>query len=167
MLHRSRVAHGTTARRAPGFTLVEMMAVILIMALLIGVGVSMLGKAKDNARATITRDTAKQIAESWGLYLNQNAGWPAVIPATAETEPVHSMQTNLVAGFELKEEEKVSGLRDSWGSLYSLWFDIGDTGYDGQIEHPYESGTFIKAPIVVISPGKDKSLGTRDDIVVY
>jgi len=158
-----------------GFTLIEMLAVIAVIGILIGVGSFTFGKAKDNARSALTRDTAKQIVNAWGLYQQTQYEWPASIPSTAETVPLTSLVSNLVSNFELKLEERTSGLKDSWGSLYSIWFDMD---YDGQIildpnpftSHPSFKGEpilTIKGPVLVASPGKDRILGTQDDIIVH
>jgi type II secretory pathway pseudopilin PulG len=152
-----------------------MLIVIMIIGILIGVGAFTFGKAKDNARSALTRDTAKQIVDSWTLYQQTKYEWPASIPSSAETTALPSLVSNLVSTFELKLEEKMSGLKDSWGSLYSIWLD---TDYDGQIildpnpftAHPSFQGQTkltIKGPVLVASPGKDKILYTRDDIIVH
>ncbi len=165
----------TTGRGSAGFTLLEMLIVIMIIGILIGVGAFTFGKAKDNARSALTRDTAKQIVDSWTLYQQTKYEWPASIPSSAETTALPSLVSNLVSTFELKLEEKMSGLKDSWGSLYSIWLD---TDYDGQIildpnpftAHPSFQGQTkltIKGPVLVASPGKDKILYTRDDIIVH
>jgi prepilin-type N-terminal cleavage/methylation domain-containing protein len=165
----------TTGRSSAGFTLLEMLIVIMIIGILLGVGAFTFGKAKDNARAALTRDTAKQIVDSWALYQQTKYEWPTSIPSSAETTALLSLASNLVSNFELKLEEKTSGLKDSWGTLYSIWLD---TDYDGQITlpsnpfpgHPsYQDPPplIIKGAVLVASPGKDKILGTRDDIIVH
>jgi prepilin-type N-terminal cleavage/methylation domain-containing protein len=163
-----------------GFTLIEMLAVIAVIGLLLSVGAFTFGRAKDNARAALTRDTARQIVDSWTLYQQTKYEWPASIPPTASATPLQSWASNLVSSvdpklFDLKLEEKTSGLKDSWGSLFSIWFD---TDYDGQIifdPNPFTSQPSfkdqpiltIKGPVLVASPGKDKILYTQDDIIVH
>ena len=165
----------TTGRGSAGFTLLEMLIVIMIIGILLGVGAFTFGKAKDNARSALTRDTAKQIVDSWTLYQQTKYEWPTSIPLSAGTTPLPSLSSNLVSNFELKLQEKTSGLKDSWGTLYSIWFD---TDYDGQIildpnpfiAHPSYAGQtplIIKGAVLVASPGKDKILGTRDDIILH
>jgi prepilin-type N-terminal cleavage/methylation domain-containing protein len=158
-----------------GFTLVEMLAVIAVIGILLGIGAFTFGKAKDNTRNALARDTARQIVDSWGLYQQTKYEWPASIPATAGKTPLQSWASNLVSHFELKLEERTSGLKDSWGSLFSIWFD---TDYDGQIildpnpftAHPIfkdQAILTVKGAVLVASPGKDKILYTQDDIIAH
>lgn len=60
-----------------GFTLIEMVAVILIIGLLVGVVSSGLNSARENAWRTRARDTARQLVDAWNLYLLDNREFPA------------------------------------------------------------------------------------------
>ena len=59
-----------------GFTLVEMIAVILIVAILIGVVSAGLNTARENVWRTRARDTARQLVDAWNLYLLDNRAFP-------------------------------------------------------------------------------------------
>lgn len=161
-----------------GFSLLEMLVVVALIAILLGISTSILSGMKEKARAAVTRDAAKQLAEAWTRHLQVRGEWPASIQASPENNEVkadsaHLKILNLMSNgqpslgyyfLEVKEKEKKEGLKDSWGSVLSLWFD---TDYNGQLPHPTKPGEMVKAAVVVASPGKDKQLGTNDDIVVY
>lgn len=174
--------------RSSGFTLIEMIVVAALIAVLLSVSVGMLAGMKEKARASVTRDTAKQIAESWTRHLQTLGEWPPEILARASetpsgfitTSPDHLMWLNKMdkAGndgkpglgyyfLEAKEKERAEGLKDSWGNLFHVWFDVD---YDGQIRHPAspdDDPYYIKAAVVVFSKGADKDSPTKDDILVY
>jgi len=174
-----------------GFTLIEMIVVILLIAILLGISTGMLATAKERARASVSRDTAKQIADAWVRHLHTVGEWPtAVVENTDETQyletkAAHLAMLNRMSGgnpadgyyfLELKQQEKDEGLKDSWGSYFLVFLD---KNYDGQIPYPSmgeaagsedeeeEEVAWIKAAAVVLSIGKDKTPGTKDDILVF
>lgn len=59
-----------------GFTLVEMVAVVLILSLLIGVSSAAISGARRTAMRTHSRDTARQLAASWAQYLMDQGAFP-------------------------------------------------------------------------------------------
>jgi prepilin-type N-terminal cleavage/methylation domain-containing protein/prepilin-type processing-associated H-X9-DG protein len=61
-------------RRARGFTLVELLVVIGIIALLISVLLPALNKARQAAKSTVCLTNLRQMGTAWELYLNQNKG---------------------------------------------------------------------------------------------
>ncbi len=166
------------APRRRGFSLLEMLVVVALIGLLLGISTSILAGMKEKARGTVTRDTAKQLAEAWTRHLQALGEWPDAIRNASETsafsaDSAHLKILNRMSGntpsmgyyfLETKEKERTEGLKDSWGHLFSLWFD---TDYDGQVPNPAKAGQQIKAAVVVASPGKDGKMGTNDDIVVY
>src|SRR2546421_7366539 len=52
-----------------GFTLVELLVVIATIALLIGLLIPVLGRAKEAARAAACQANLRSIYSGWGLYL--------------------------------------------------------------------------------------------------
>ena len=161
------------APRRRGFSLLEMLVVVALIGLLLGISTSILAGMKEKARGTVTRDTAKQLAEAWTRHLQALGEWPDTILDFPTSDSAHLKILNRMSGdtpslgyyfLETKEKERDEGLKDSWGNLFSLWFD---TDYDGQVPHPAKPSETIKAAVVVASPGKDGKMGTNDDIVVY
>jgi prepilin-type N-terminal cleavage/methylation domain-containing protein len=161
-------------QRRYGFSLLEMLVVVALMTLLLGISTAVLSGMKEKARAAVSRDTAKQFAEAWTRYLQTYGEWPETIESGSDGTKVEATASHLKllnkkqTFFDTKERERSSGaksgLRDSWGNMFAIWFD---TDYDGQLENPFDSEVIVKAAVVVASPGKDGKYGTKDDIVVY
>ena len=59
-----------------GFTLVEMLVVILIIGVLMTVSANAFINIRENARKTRASMMAKQLAEAWNLYALQNGFFP-------------------------------------------------------------------------------------------
>jgi prepilin-type N-terminal cleavage/methylation domain-containing protein/prepilin-type processing-associated H-X9-DG protein len=73
---------GPTIRRG-GFTLIELLVVVAIIALLIAILLPSLGKARENANATVCATHLRQIAQANLMYIDQNGG--AMIPDEIDT----------------------------------------------------------------------------------
>lgn len=65
------------ARRKAGFTLVEMLAVLMILAILMGVVSSAISAARRSAMRTYSRDISRQLVIAWTAYLNDQGSFPA------------------------------------------------------------------------------------------
>ena len=70
-----------------GFTLVELLVVIGIVALLVGVLMPALGAARAQARAVACLSNVRQIAVAAQMYVNENKRYVTFVPAAGPTEP--------------------------------------------------------------------------------
>ncbi len=130
----------TLPRNSPsGFTLIEMLIVLAIIALLMGAATIGVAHAKEQAYKTRTRDTARQICQAWNLYLIDNHQFPeAGLLEKDGNEYVTSRKSleTLNAGkkyLEIAEEEAEDGLLDHWGNLFRFRLD---DDYDGKVKNP-------------------------------
>jgi len=67
-------------KRKNGFTLVELLVVVSIIALLISILVPALGRARELARQVSCTANVSAIAKGWALYANDNRGAPPILP---------------------------------------------------------------------------------------
>lgn len=99
-----RLVHSRRAPRPRGFTLVELLVVIGIIALLISILLPSLARARAAARAVACLSNLKQIGVGFQIYANEFKGvWPK--PATPMTNPARWWHKDfiypIVAGGEL------------------------------------------------------------------
>ncbi len=55
-------------KRVPGFTIIELLVVISIISLLIGILLPAVGKARDNARVSVSRSNLRQLGVAMHSY---------------------------------------------------------------------------------------------------
>ena len=148
----ARTSNGQTDQRAngqtptivkpqSGFTMVEMVAVVLILSLLIGISSTAISGARRTAMRTHSRDIVRQLANSWTSYVTDQGSFPDenkfkgsvgdLIPASAYN-----------IGALLNTQYMADGKTPYSGSLVYL---------RGQVKNPVVGGEVITASAVGVS----------------
>jgi len=171
-----------------GFTLIEMVAVLLILALLSAAITGGLSKARARAWRTQSRETCRQLSQAWNLYLTDERAFPADLgnaqKVKALYENIRYVSEGTASGrvyVELTDKEKESeknggGLRDHWKQL--IYFSL-DTDYNGMVENPHPEVFIeeddeeklkkfknVRASSIVWSEGDPRRAGRRDNPIV-
>ncbi len=61
--------------KSAGFTLVELLVVVAIIALLVSILLPALGQARENAKRVVCMNSQRQLGFAWIFYAEDNAGW--------------------------------------------------------------------------------------------
>ncbi len=128
-------------RNKLGFTLIEIMAVVIIMGLLMGIVGTAIFSQLDTARVNTTRAQVKQLESALAFYQMDNGRFPTteqglsalVKPPTSAPEPRNYRAGGYLQGGKVPE--------DAWGNPYQYempgtnntqGFDLWSLGADGQ-----------------------------------
>ena len=168
--------------RRVAFTLIELLAVMLIICFLIAAIGSAYMHARKVAWKEKARDTGRQLAAAWNIRLADDHEFP--ITALVDTTPVNetgetvrdvdfdTTPTNMVilnvninnrTYFEQNADQRVNGLRDKWKQLFHVRLDAN---YSGKIAHPVLTGTVVRANVIVWSDGARPGV-PKEAIVVW
>lgn len=152
--------------RRSGFTLAEMLAVVAIIGILAAVTVGATFKHRNTAWEQKARDTTRQIAQAWTLYLVDFREFPSDIAklddneakgkaieyiAPIEYETDEDRLKNKKYEYdddyhgkvylEITDSEREKGLKDHWGEIFHFALD-GD--YDSKLKSPAPSASHLK-----------------------
>ncbi len=139
-LGRNTLVGRSRTRGRGGFSLLEMMLVVLIIGILMGVVVISMSGQTDAVRQTATTAKMKQIKTALEGYLGQYGTYP----------PTEMSLTPLATGVS-KQLDRVP--LDEWKSAFFYAFP----GTSGNAERPYD----------LKSPGRDRLLNSLDDIDIW
>lgn len=106
--------------RRAAFTLIELLVVIAIIALLIGILLPALGKARNSARDIKCQVSNRSVAQSMTLYADDNKGWLPMIPAESRADPYPDRDTRIT------KQSAAGGLAGFFSTL-----QVGDAEWDG------------------------------------
>lgn len=142
----------TRNRGTKGFTLIEVLMVIVIIGMLAGALVVWVIPARDKAKIDTTKILIQQVADSLERYNNDIGHYPSEDEgglAALRTKPTFDNErlTSKWAGPYLKKTP-----RDSWDN--ELTYEI--------VDNAAEEGLLV--PFKLVSKGPDGEEGTDDDI---
>lgn len=153
----------TPRTRCQAFTLIELLVVIAIIALLIGILLPALGKARDAGRMAKCLSGLRQNGLAMTLYANQNKDWYPLIPMDTNTRR-NFTRTPRSAGFLEKQD-----VRGGLAGLFSLR-QVGDgvnTGLNASKDpdspdliYPDKTEKGLKGPDTPVMRGFLESFGT-------
>lgn len=165
--------------RNSGFTLIEMVAVLLILAILAAALTAGLANARNKAWRTQARETCRELCTAWNAYLLDVRKFPKDLGRASGLKADYNNLKAIVDPdenrfnriyIEISAKERDTGLVDHWGRL--IKFSL-DTDYDGEIENPYPNVfeppiSKAKATSIAWSEG-DPQREQRDDnpIVIW
>lgn len=136
------VSRSVTLRR--GFTLLELMAVILIIAVLVGLLSAALNHTKDKALRISCLDNMKQLQQAWWMYASENDETLPLNQTATDTDPrfpqARSSKGSWVTGNPL---EDVTSDPIKAGTLYPLVDSVG------AYRCPMDSSTVVRHPDVL------------------
>ncbi len=109
-----------------GFTLMELMVVIVVIGVLVGLLIPAILKAKEGARQKKARAEVYELQKAWAMYYQTYEKLPghSAMDSTA-TQELGGNNKNKIVFMEFTPKELSGGFKDPWKELYLLNFVSG------------------------------------------
>ncbi len=136
------------SQRKPGFTIIELLVVISIIALLVGILLPAIGKARDNARVNTSKNNLRQMGVAHATYsadwsdrqvthLRDNVGlYGGDLTVYNEANYGTSSSGGNVSGAFALHPPLVAGWGWGTGGTYNVWAFYSSSGSAGGWFHP-------------------------------
>ena len=168
--HRPPTAFRIQPSQHDGFTLMELLVVVLIIGILASASIGIYQHSRTAAWKQRARDSARQIAVAWNIKLLDDHAFPPSISfsdingtalpliTTDITFPTTTTNMAILNSTKLYLEQNAnqrsinSGMIDKWGHFFNVRLDLN---YDGLVQDPRDpsGATTINANVVVWSLG--------------
>lgn len=110
-----------------GFTLIELMVVIVVISILVGLLIPAILKAKESAREKKARTEIFELQKAWSMYYQTYEKLPGYSEMNAAaTSELGGNNDRKIAFMEFTNEELANGFLDPWKETYKLEFKVGD-----------------------------------------
>jgi len=121
--------------RAAGFSLMEIMVVLVVISILVGLLFPALRLARERARKNRAATEIRELQKAWQVYFTTHEEFPA----NGESEMTKDMIKHLagegpdgIVFMEFPEDalgddSEKNGFRDPWGNYYRVDFNVSDT----------------------------------------
>lgn len=129
--------------RLSGFSLVELMVVISIIAILVGLLLVALGRVRTAASITRTQNTMRQFAAACDQFQQEYGRYPGVIPeavlAIIPNNPISTTENallELMGGYRVLKpgEENIPAIKDDYDAYIGTVIGMGGTGWRLKID---------------------------------
>ena len=112
-----------------GFTLVEILVVMAILAILASLMIVGMDASRKKARITKAHAESKQLIQAWKSYWLVYGKWPASCEGQSDAQMDSTTMKFLMGDnpkklpfFEPNEQVSLVGFKDPWGNLYTVDF---------------------------------------------
>lgn len=168
-------AHAQTVRG--GFTLLELLVTVSILAILMGLIIPVFSNMKESARRAMDKVTAKNLETAFRAYLDHYKTWPSSV-GEGEIKIAGDIYKTLRGdnpdGLTFYEFSNTNTDDQAVDSFWDPAEPDNDRVYRAMFDHDYNNkirigGSDIYRPVIVWGPGPDgiNDSGANDDITSW